>query len=84
MKIDLTGMTICAILQTLHASAEKYKMPTEMLLIEHAYIIAKKMNKKLYEYKHGLPLPDLPGNSWEVEDWVHEIKNATLAEEDTK
>lgn len=81
MKVDLSGMTICAILQTLHVSAEKYNMPTEMLLIEHAYIMAKKMNKKLCEYKYGLPLPDMLGNSWKEEDWVKEIKTAALKKE---
>jgi len=81
MEINLEGMTICAILQALHVSAERYKMPTELLLIEHAYIMAKKMNMRLCEHKFGLPLPEIHDNSWKVEDWINEIKNAKLEEE---
>ena len=70
----LEDATICSVLHTLYAIARMHKGTTEMELIKTAYIKAKKMNRKLYEYRYG-ELHDLPNNSWKEEDWEKEIES---------
>jgi len=64
--------TICQLLTMLHEIAVIEKRPNQADIIKKAYIMAKKMNRKLMQYKFGR-LPDFPNNSWNEVDWQKDL-----------
>ena len=52
--------TVCLTLKRLYTRALARKNTDDISDIEEAFILAKKMNKRLVEYKYQLKLHDLP------------------------
>ena len=73
---DIDKATICECIIALYKEAVAEDCPGKMWLLEHIYIKAKKMNRKLVEYKNGGVLPPPPiHNSYKEEDWWKELKD---------
>lgn len=65
--------TLCNILTVLYANAYDRDMEGEISLIEQAYVKAKKMDRKLKQYKGNL-IDSNQGEGY----WIEELKNNFL------
>lgn len=78
----LKEATICQLILLLYETAAMSKDIGHMYILQLMFIMAKKMNRKLYLNKYG-KLPTVEGNSWEEEDWIAELdKIYRVREED--
>lgn len=72
MSVELP--TICQIITILYTNADRRNSDMDRDLLEQAYIKAKKMDRKLREYKLGVS-----DNTDTEEQWIKELKNSLLA-----
>ena len=68
----LKQISICNNILILFQHAVANKWEGNVAVLRHMFIQAKKMNRKLYEYKYGT-LPTLEKNSWNEEDWIAQL-----------
>ena len=62
-------VTICTLIANLFVAAVAEGYEGHIHMLRQIFIKAKKMDRKLYEYKYGGILPTLENNSWEEKDW---------------
>lgn len=58
--------TICEVLREIYHLAEEHGDTVAMQKIDEAHDMAKRMHRKLVEYKRQAHEPDLPNMGWEV------------------
>ena len=75
MLVNIKNLTICKLLSILYISAHIEKREMEKQMLREAFLMAKRMNRKLYKYKYK-ELPEIEGNSWREVDWIAELEGS--------